>query len=96
MKLKMVATSVVLANMLLGQTDLGMLENFIGMAKSFPITGAYSSYDFDGDGKIDANDWVFKFVKYDGVYRLLGDKPTQSNLFGWKQVDIVPAEIFYD
>jgi len=92
MKLKMATVSIVLANTLFAKTDLGMLENFMGMAKTFPITGAYSSYDFEKDGKIDANDWVFKFVKYDGVYRLLGNEPTQSNLFGWKRVDIVPNE----
>ena len=54
----------------------------------YTVAGTFSSYDFkDVDSK---KDWIY--TKNDGtVYQLLGEAPTDTNAFGWKEVKDVKA-----
>ncbi|MRJ03339.1 MAG: hypothetical protein GXO19_07910, partial [Epsilonproteobacteria bacterium] len=64
------------------------VENEIIGAESVPIKGYYKKHDFNGNGKIEYNDWAYKAVPSGRVYQLLGKPPTSENIFGWKEVNV--------
>ncbi|BCD68757.1 LVIVD repeat-containing protein [Nitratiruptor sp. YY09-18] len=56
-------------------------------SKSFAIKGLFYPYDFNNDGYISYNEWVYESVKEHKYYRLLGTEPTPQNAFGFKEID---------
>ncbi len=54
--------------------------------KEFTIQGYFYSYDFNGDGVVQSNDWVF-VTRGGDAYRLLGKKPSDMNAFGFEFID---------
>lgn len=57
-------------------------------AKPFDIKGVMYTYDFDGDGVISYNEWVYESMVTGRTYRLLGTTPTPNNNFGFAPVDV--------
>ncbi|MRI84210.1 MAG: hypothetical protein C6I00_07310 [Nitratiruptor sp.] len=55
-------------------------------SRTFTIAGIVYSYDFDRDGRIDYNDWIFQSAKGNRIYRLLGTTPSEQNAFGYAPV----------
>jgi hypothetical protein len=54
--------------------------------RSYDIDGEFSYYDFEG---VDSSfDWVFKWNVDNNYYQLQGNKPTQYDVFGWKEVKL--------
>lgn len=51
----------------------------------YDITGYFTYHKFSVDEK---SNWVFSFVGQDGGYQLLGNPSSQTNIFGWKPVDV--------
>ncbi|MRI58120.1 MAG: hypothetical protein C6H99_01290 [Epsilonproteobacteria bacterium] len=81
--------SVALATTLLGATAdhtyIQALNQHL-MTNSFNLNGEFFAYDFEKDGKIDANDWLYKTVPNGSTYRLLAVTPTEDNAFGFAPV----------
>ncbi len=57
-------------------------------AKPFDLKGAFYPYDFDGDGHIAYNEWVYESMITGRTYRLLGTMPTPNNNFGFVPVEV--------
>ena len=56
-------------------------------AKAFRVDGMMYRYDFNQNGEIEYNDWVY--VSRSGrKYRLLGTTPSANNAFGFAPVDV--------
>ena len=51
----------------------------------YSITGYFTYHKFSVDEK---SNWVFSFVGGNESYQLLGEKPTETNIFGWKKTDV--------
>jgi len=93
-RLSFVVSSLVLGSSLMAST--AELESYLKKNPTLKISGEFASYDFNGNGKLEANDWTFKFVGVKGVYRLLGKEASDKNVFGWQPVDVVPNKpLFY-
>ena len=56
--------------------------------KFFSIDGIMYTYDFNKNGKIEYNEWVYVSKRSGKKYRLLGKRPTQNNAFGFAEVTI--------
>ncbi len=55
--------------------------------RSYEIDGKFYSYDFDGDGIIFYDDWIY--ISQNGsIYRLFGVNPTSNNRFGWQEIEL--------
>jgi len=70
---------------------LTALKSYLLQKREFTINGYFYKYDFDKDGRIDYNDWIYISPKF-RAYRLLGITPTQKNVFGFKPIPI-PDEL---
>ena len=57
-------------------------------AKPFDLKGVFYPYDFDGDGHIAYNEWVYESMVTGRTYRLLGTTPTPNNNFGFVPVAV--------
>ena len=57
-------------------------------AKPFDIKGVMYTYDFDGNGLISYNEWVYESMVTGRTYRLLSTTPTPQNNFGFAPVDV--------
>ncbi len=57
-------------------------------AKLFDIKGVMYTYDFNRDGFISYNEWVYESMVTGRTYRLLGTTPTSQNNFGFVPVDV--------
>ncbi len=53
-----------------------------------PINGKFYMVDFEKDGKIDYNDWLYVDVKSGKKFRILATPPTQNNAFGFAPVEV--------
>ena len=85
--------SITLAFATSGYEDL---ESLLQSKSSLSINGKFYQYDFNDDGSIAPNDWIY--ISSNGrKYRLLGATPTNSNPFGWKSINITPQgkPLFY-
>ncbi|MRI84068.1 MAG: hypothetical protein C6I00_06575 [Nitratiruptor sp.] len=68
------------------------LQEFL-TSKPFPVQGAFYAYDFEHDGKIDYNDWLYLVLPdQQQAYRLLASEPNPANHFGFAPVP-VPADL---
>jgi len=57
-------------------------------SKCFPLNGAMYRFDFNKNGVIEYNDWVYLSLRSGATYRLLGTLPTTTNPFGFKSVKV--------
>ncbi len=57
---------------------------------TWPIDGVVYIYDFDHDGAIDYNDWIYQDLHTHSFYRILGKQSTSDNLFGLLKMDQTP------
>ncbi len=57
-------------------------------SKPFALKGAMYTYDFDGDGYIGYNEWIYESLQSGKTYRLLGTEPSENNAFGFYEVDV--------
>ncbi len=57
-------------------------------SKSFAIDGIMYSYDFNKNGHIEYNEWVYVSQKSGKKYRLLGTTPSPNNAFGFTQIEV--------
>ncbi|NPA03720.1 MAG: hypothetical protein GXO61_02555 [Epsilonproteobacteria bacterium] len=57
-------------------------------SRCFTLNGALYRYDFDKDGVLEYNDWVYESIVTGQTYRLLGEVPTKNNPFGFKIVEV--------
>ena len=73
--------------------DTSAVETALKNTKTYDITGEFSQYDFAD--KDNAFDWVFKMNMNSKIYQLQGNNPTDSNLFGWKEVSVSPEKANY-
>ncbi len=58
-------------------------------SKSFNTQGIFAQYDFKPIGDNDPFDWAFTVTSSGKSYRLQGKEPTDSDVFGWEEVNIV-------
>ncbi|MRJ02377.1 MAG: hypothetical protein GXO19_05350 [Epsilonproteobacteria bacterium] len=68
------------------QEYINELEAYL-TSRSFPIKGLFYKYDFNGNGEIEYNEWIYESVKTHKLYRLLGTEPTDINVFGFKEIE---------
>lgn len=61
--------------------------------KTYQINGKFYAYDFEHDGNIDANDWLYIATDSGKAYRLMGKTPTENDAFGWLPLDQIPQDI---
>ena len=61
-------------------------------SKSFHVNGKFYAYDFDRNGRIDPNDWIYVSNDTGAVYRLLATRPNAQNAFGFAPI-AKPADI---
>ena len=52
------------------------------------VDGKFYTYDFNHNGHIDYNDWVYESLHTKKRYRLLAHPPTPDNAFGFAPVDV--------
>ncbi|BCD61525.1 hypothetical protein NitYY0826_C0380 [Nitratiruptor sp. YY08-26] len=64
------------------------LYNYL-QSHQLKINGKFYKYDFEHDGKIDANDWLY-VASNEESYRLMGNTPSSKDPFGWQKVTINP------
>ena len=76
------------------QSYIEGLKSFLN-EKEFPINGYFYAYDFEHDGKINYNDWLYIAKPSNTPYRLLGSTPTPRNKFGWKKLATAPSDVNY-
>ncbi len=84
MKIKLLA---LLATSLLAGDYLEELQEYLS-SKSFDIDGYFFPYDFNKDGRLDPNDWIYLSTTTGQAYRLLATTPTSTNAFGFAPVSI--------
>ncbi len=61
--------------------------------KTYQINGKFYAYDFEHDGAIDPNDWLYISTKTGKAYRLMGRTPTDNDVFGWLPLTQIPQDI---
>ncbi len=66
-------------------TDISVIKEALS-GKEIVLSGTFSEYDFDHNGKMDPFDWVYKDSF--GYAQLRGKPATDTNVFGWKDVSI--------
>ena len=57
--------------------------------KTFAINGKFYMYDFNKNGKIEYNDWIYLDLEHNEQYRLLATSSTPNNAFGFAKIDPV-------
>ncbi len=61
--------------------------------KQFAVNGKFYMYDFNHDGKIARNDWLYIDTASGAAYRLMGKTPTQNDAFGWLPLQSLPTDL---
>ena len=69
------------------QTYIQELSQYL-MTNSFKVNGKFYAYDFEKDGTINANDWLYETMSDGKIYRLLATTPTDDNAFGFAPVTV--------
>ncbi|NPA56745.1 MAG: hypothetical protein GXO19_03305 [Epsilonproteobacteria bacterium] len=65
-------------------------------SREFKINGAFYQYDFNHDGILQRNDWIYVDLESQGIYRLLGRAPSPEDPFGWQPLTQVPQDLDSD
>ncbi len=88
-RLVMLGSVVCSATLLFGATApasyVDALKSFL-VQNSFNVNGEFYAYDFEKDGKIDYNDWLYLSLDTGEAYRLLAIDPSPTNAFGFAPV----------
>ncbi len=61
--------------------------------KEFNINGNFYMYDFEHDGTIAPNDWLYIDTVTHAAYRLMGRTPTNKDAFGWLPLASIPQDL---
>ena len=59
----------------------------------FALNGKFYMYDFNHDGSIARNDWLYIDTASGQAFRLMGKTPTQNDAFGWLQLSSLPSDL---
>lgn len=59
----------------------------------FALNGKFYMYDFNHDGSIARNDWLYIDTASGQAFRLMGKTPTQNDAFGWLQLSTLPSDL---
>ncbi len=97
-KIALIAVSAALSFAMSAPTQnyLDGLINFVD-GKTFSINGLFYMYDFEKDGQIQSNDWLFiTNDQHHTPYRLMGKTPTANDAFGWLRLQAIPADLQRD
>lgn len=77
-------------------SDYSAVENTINNSTSLAISGSFCAYDFNGDGTLASNDWVYTSFSDNNTYQLLGTEASDANIFGWLSANVsVSTPSFY-
>ncbi len=75
------------------------IDSLLGFlnGKSFTPNGLFYMYDFNKNGKIERNDWVYITNDVNHIpFRLMGKTPTDKDPFGWQRLSTIPAGLHID
>ncbi|SMC08264.1 hypothetical protein [Nitratiruptor tergarcus] len=72
---------------------LDCLTKHITKSDGFAVNGFFYLYDFNKNGQIERNDWIYYSNDSKKSYRLLGVQPTSDNAFGWQQLASLPQDM---
>ncbi len=61
--------------------------------RQYRVNGAFYQYDFNRDGQIQRDDWIYIDLTTKEVYQLLGNPPSNNNAFGWRRLTELPADL---
>ncbi len=62
--------------------------------KSFRINGFFYMYDFNKNGRIERNDWIYISNTPNPLFfRLMGRTPTSDDAFGWLRLASLPSDL---
>ena len=56
------------------------------ISKPFDLNGVFYQYDFNKDGYIQKNDWVYYDLPGQKFYRLMGRPSSATDVFGWQPI----------
>ncbi|BCD62958.1 hypothetical protein NitYY0826_C1846 [Nitratiruptor sp. YY08-26] len=84
---RVVAIIALLQMVVLGADYVKELKSYL-TSRDFCINGILYTYDFDHDGYIEDNEWIYVSMRTNNKYRMLGTKPTSNNMFGFQKIDI--------
>ncbi len=59
----------------------------------FALNGIFYMYDFNHDGSIARNDWLYIDTASGQAFRLMGKTPTQNDAFGWLLLSTLPSDL---
>ncbi len=63
---------------------------------SFRVNGKFYMYDFNHDGVIARNDWIYIDIFANKAYRLMGKEPSENDPFGWQLLEVIPTDLDLD
>ncbi len=61
--------------------------------RDFTLNGKFYMYDFNHDGSIARNDWLYIDTASGSAFRLMGKTPTQNDVFGWLHLSKLPSDL---
>ncbi|MRI83800.1 MAG: hypothetical protein C6I00_05195 [Nitratiruptor sp.] len=67
------------------------LLHYLTSKSSFPINGKFYPYDFDRDGTIAPDEWIYISLPERKGYRLLATPPSPKNAFGFAPIPLPPG-----
>ena len=86
---KLILGSVITAATLFGATAshtyIQELTKFL-TNQELPVNGEFFAYDFNKNGKIEYNDWIYLTIPNQKAFRLLAVTPTPNNAFGFAPI----------
>ncbi len=93
--MRTLALSIIAASTLFAATAdstyVQELTNYL-QSKAFNIDGYYYMYDFNHNGQIEANDWLF-ITPTGEAFQLFGDPQNGIGDFKWKALESVPQDV---
>ena len=75
------------ASLLFAREYVNELKAYL-TTKAFQVDGIMYTHDFNNNGQIEYNEYVYVSQKSGNKYRLLGTTPTKDNAFGFAQVEV--------
>jgi len=61
--------------------------------QTFKVNGKFYMYDFEHDGTINRNDWLYIDTSSGKVFRLMGRTPSSQDPFGWLPITSIPRDL---
>ncbi len=84
--------SVALAAVTASPSYISNLKTFL-QQHDFTLNGKFYMYDFNHDGAIAPNDWLYIDTASGQAFRLMGKTPTQNDVFGWLPLSSLPSDL---